>query len=785
MEKLENLHSSLYPVATYVQSFQDVRQEYFRHSQYAAAMDNMKQLFAVPESVSKTHAWINDGQLLHAHQSLMDLEQARDALLFELHRTPVKNSSEAELNANQIALMTYFVDVEKLGADLAKQLWLIMKRALNAVRKEPHGVVTALRIIEREEQADAFALERQAVTGFTPPGRPKMWKAKCLSVLEESVVERIEGNQFEERSDSKLWLVRHLEVTRQIVLEDLRVVRTLCVPVFPPHWDPIVLFMGMYEKVLKSHLCELSADGLESNEYTTLLAWARHVYPGKDLMGHPDLGLQKSQIAHLLDAKIEEQLAVKHLKDMGSNYNEWLKKTLAAEAQDWREDAEPVRDSEGYFHTEAPIIVFQMVEQNLQVAATVGKDLVRRVLIKSFEEIIVHGALYKNAVQDYKLRYFEDRSQIPYFAQYIIAILNNCDRYVELGSSLRQRYDGVDDTSVLYNKLQATFQEIRDDAVGFLLEEAFLDLEPHFTDVCTRKWLGCSTSMDTIFATLSDYFQDYVHLCPNNLRCVLLKAQDMLLKKYLGAFFQRKLNLKVVEERRVFSERLRKEGRRLEDFVQSQFEGLNNQRTDETVAAVTALSEIVKIIPNTLKVYFTYDDSKAIRTAIFTLSTGNPGIGILMYGTWEWFYYISLWSVPIQLFMFCRTLSSYFLDLAEKIRHDLHPDALGPNPVAIVGDMGRNRDSTLRARLKTLQATAVMLEKAVSAVNAYIGMALLFYVMCHFLNILDNLYVVSKCAQTVVSGDPGGKVVFANVTMMRSCGSSVKLSCEALRSYTL
>ena len=36
---------------------------------------------------------------------------------------------------------------------------------------------------------------------------------------------RIEANQMEDRSMDKMWLVRHLERTRQLVLEDLRVVK--------------------------------------------------------------------------------------------------------------------------------------------------------------------------------------------------------------------------------------------------------------------------------------------------------------------------------------------------------------------------------------------------------------------------------------------------------------------------------------------------------------------------------------------------------------------------------
>lgn len=82
----------------------------------------------------------------------MDLENSRDDLLYELHKLP------NQAPADKILLKAYFEDVEAVSQLLEKQLRLVLNRTLNTVRKEPTIIVTALRIIEREEKADEFAL---------------------------------------------------------------------------------------------------------------------------------------------------------------------------------------------------------------------------------------------------------------------------------------------------------------------------------------------------------------------------------------------------------------------------------------------------------------------------------------------------------------------------------------------------------------------------------------------------------------------------------------------------
>lgn len=66
--RLDSLQASLSIVAPLCGSLQAVREENMRHSQYATAMDSLKHIFTVPESVEKTKQWISEGKLLHAHQ---------------------------------------------------------------------------------------------------------------------------------------------------------------------------------------------------------------------------------------------------------------------------------------------------------------------------------------------------------------------------------------------------------------------------------------------------------------------------------------------------------------------------------------------------------------------------------------------------------------------------------------------------------------------------------------------------------------------------------------------
>lgn len=227
---------------------------------------------AVPEIVRETQDLIEQGALLQAHRKLMDLECSRDGLMYEQYRMDSGNARDMSL------IHSYFGSTQALSDELAKQLWMVLQRSLVTVRRDPTLLVSVVRIIEREEKIDRRILDRKKQTGFVPPGRPKNWKEKMFAVLDRTVTTRIEGTQADTRESDRMWLVRHLEIIRKCVLDDLLVARSLMVQCFPPRYQIFRSLLNVYHQALSTRMQELAAEDLEANEIVSLLTWVLNTY---------------------------------------------------------------------------------------------------------------------------------------------------------------------------------------------------------------------------------------------------------------------------------------------------------------------------------------------------------------------------------------------------------------------------------------------------------------------------------------------------------------------------
>uniref|UniRef100_A0A8P4KGC3 Exocyst complex component Sec6 n=1 Tax=Dicentrarchus labrax TaxID=13489 RepID=A0A8P4KGC3_DICLA len=549
-----------------IENLKDVKDAVVQHSQLASAVENLKNIFSVPEIVTETRELIEQAELLQAHRKLMELECSRDDLMYEQYRMDSKNTSDMNLISN------YFEDVQGLSDELAKQLWMVLQRSMVTVRRDPTMLVSVVRIIEREEKIDRRMVDRKKQTGFIPPGRPKRWKDKMFEVLEGTVSTRIEGTQSVTREADKMWLVRLLEITRKYVLDDLIVVKNLMVQCFPPHYNTFNRFFSLYHNAVSIRVTELASEDLEANEIVSLLTWVLNTYKSVEMMGHPELRSECdiNQLEPLLPQHVVDDLLSKYVKTFTSNITGWLRKALETDKKDWQKETEPEADQDGYYQTTLPAIVFQMC---------------------------VFVCRYREEAMAYKEEHLRDRQLPQCYVQYMIAIINNCQTFKESINSLKRKYSQSSEPTDSDAAIERTLNEVAKEGCQFLLDEVFLDLEHHLNELLTRKWLTGSHAVDTICVTVEDYFNDFNKIKKPFNQEMTSEALRRVVVEYIKAVMQKRITFKNADERREGAERMIKEADQFKFLFRKLAAG---EDTDRLCGAIAAIAEVFKLTDPTL-----------------------------------------------------------------------------------------------------------------------------------------------------------------------------------------
>ncbi|XP_039093947.1 exocyst complex component 3 isoform X1 [Hyaena hyaena] len=576
-----------------VESLKDVKDAVVRHSQLAAAVENLKNIFSVPEIVRETQDLIEQGALLQAHRKLMDLECSRDGLMYEQYRMDSGNTRDMTL------IHGYFGSTQGLSDELAKQLWMVLQRSLVTVRRDPTLLVSVVRIIEREEKIDRRILDRKKQTSFVPPGRPKNWKEKMFAILDRTVTTRIEGTQADTRESDKMWLVRHLEIIRKYVLDDLVVAKNLMVQCFPPHYEIFRNLLNMYHQALSSRMQELASEDLEASEIVSLLTWVLNTYASAEMMGNAELvpEVDVSTLKPLLSPDVVSELLDTYMSTLTSNIIAWLRKALETDKKDWLKETEPEADQDGYYQTTLPAIVFQMFEQNLQVAAQISEDLKTKVLVLCLQQMNSFLSRYKDETQSYKEEHLRDRQHPHCYVQYMIAIINNCQTFKESIVSLKRKYlknDMEAGVSLSQPSMDGILDTIAKEGCGSLLEEVFLDLEQHLNELMTRKWLLGSNAVDTICVTVEDYFNDFAKIKKPYKKRMTAEAQRRVVLEYLRAVMQKRISFRSAEERKEGAERMVREAAQLRHLFRKLASGFGED-ADGYCDTIVAIAEVIKL----------------------------------------------------------------------------------------------------------------------------------------------------------------------------------------------
>ncbi|XP_071423854.1 exocyst complex component 3-like protein [Pithys albifrons albifrons] len=560
--------------ADHFQGLQQMRTLVEEHVQLASVVQVLPQIFSVHEAFSHTLQLLHGQRLLEAHAELMMVEHLRDDILSQLHLRG--------LSSAQTTVLSYFSGLQQLNETLAKQLWNIVGSGLRLVREDPVLFVTAVRIIEREEKIDDTLLLEAT---FLPPGRPKGWRQKFYHVLQDTIT----GAHFHAAHiDAEgPGLARHLAVLQKDIVSELRVVKDLMVQCVPAHYNILSVCTTTYHQALTSHLQEILREDLDKQGLFLLLEWALRVYHSPEMMGHPDLlpEVDVSALGPLMSPELVDQTERRYVVKVKASVVEWMQRTLEVEFKEWFREEEPETDHQGFFQSALPVIVMQMLNENIQVASLITDSLQQKVYNMALEELEAFLARLREALVQCGKEHQQDRTVPKYYVSYLLAMLNN---NLALSNSVSSLHPNAAHREVPAS-LQSALDRMQKKACQLLLEEMLLDLQPLCLQLPSRKWLSGSQLVGSMCEVIEKYAKDFSHVRKPVFTLLLMESELLVASQYLRALMQKKVVCKSEEERGQLCDRLLQDATQLQEL----FCGLGLDRSQQSLEAVFALRELL------------------------------------------------------------------------------------------------------------------------------------------------------------------------------------------------
>ncbi|XP_051657950.1 exocyst complex component 3-like protein isoform X2 [Manacus candei] len=560
--------------ADHFQGLQQMRALVEKHVQLASVVQVLPQIFSVQEVFSHTLQLLHGQRLLEAHAELMMVEHLRDDILSQLHLRG--------LSSAQTTVLSYFSGLQQLNETLAKQLWDIVGSSLRLVREDPVLFVTAVRIIEREEKIDDTLLLEAT---FLPPGRPKGWRQKFYHVLQDTIT----GPRFcAAHVDAEgPGLARHLAALQKDIVSELRVVKDLMVQCVPAHYNILSVCTTTYHQALTSHLQEILREDLDKQGLFLLLEWALHVYHSPEMMGHPDLlpEVDVSALGPLMSPELVDQTERRYVVKVKASVLEWMQRTLEVEFKEWFREEEPETDHQGFFQSALPVIVMQMLNENIQVASLINDSLQQKVYNMALEELEAFLGRLREALVQCGKEHQQDRAVPKYYVSYLLAMLNN---NLALSNSVSSLHPNTAHREVPAS-LRAALDRMQKKACQLLLEELLLDLQPLCLQLPSRKWLSGSQLVGSMCEVIDKYAKHFSRVRKPIFTLLLMESELLVASQYLRALMQRKMVCKSEEERGQLCDRLLQDTTQLREL----FCGLGLDQSQQSLEAVFALRELI------------------------------------------------------------------------------------------------------------------------------------------------------------------------------------------------
>lgn len=507
--------------------------------------------------------------LLQMHFQLSKLQNFRDRAL--------KQSTGARKDVQE-TLRRYFIPLDRFASQFEEHLFMLCGVLLDILRTgDPSLIVKIAKIVYVEDQEDvkARALSQAQKSrkdggrgaGSSSAGRsgngnagrrlagianvvdrqPRDYKQRFLKAVEAAVGADFTGcaESFEEATE----MLDNLEW----IFQDLALVQAELSRRMPPEWGIFDTFVGFYHRNLSTLLNKIAGSEPDGQTILKLLEWVK-VY---NSTMKAELGVDVKTLEPKLLEGRENELIEDYLKLIVRKLEEWMANLERTETKSFVERTEsPEESPEGVYGMQGAVIMFQMVSQQIDVAADSGQGRVLASVVAECDRVMRRTREHWLAILDQETSLVQ-RARDPNvkdaaepaagLPDYIMALANDQIRAADYCEAISGRLSPL--VSQKYSRpivdaLSAAtdgFLDLAKSCLGSLVLLISLDVRAAFDTLFTKHWYDVSgdsaeSAMKLICNTYSEYLEDCkLHLNPDLVEPFLEQLLDSFLADYLGA----------------------------------------------------------------------------------------------------------------------------------------------------------------------------------------------------------------------------------------------------------
>ncbi|KAF8202234.1 exocyst complex component sec6 [Pholiota molesta] len=450
--------------------------------------------------------------LLVIHFQLNQLERFRNTTMHQ-----AKKASPS----SQATLTRWFERLNKLIAEFDEYILKLASNVLNLIRGGYADVVVRmLKVAEVEGKED----EKTVVMRFVKKAAKldaalkfkslqadarvlKHYRSKIIKAITQSIHEKVQ-DAYKRSEDNPVAFLGDL---MKWLLQDIYRVETDVVPCFPADYEIYSLYLREYHKALNSVVKTIAGMKSDASVLLSLFEWLKEYKRSmKELDVPPEL-LEPP----LLDGK-EQALIEDYVKLIIQKLDEWSANLMKTEVAEFiKREQPPEIDSDGLYGTQGGVILFQMVNQQIDLATESGQGAILARVVSETNRVMrgIQDQWAKVVDAEFKKQIEKPEEATGGLVEYCIALANDQIKSADFGEALLARVEPL--VSAKYqgqinerlNNAIDGYLDIAKKCMQTLIDTIFNDLKPATKNLFQPPWYD--GIMRQIVETMRDYMNDY------------------------------------------------------------------------------------------------------------------------------------------------------------------------------------------------------------------------------------------------------------------------------------